>query len=674
MSTTLFMLCCMLLRSQAQKAGAEFDVKFGSITPAEFQLPTDAIVPKDASAFVIADFGSADVEGHNNGSYSLIFKRRFRIKVLNQQGLNAADLDVMLFQLGGKTEQLSKVKAICFNLDNGVITKQELDKKNIFTTKVSPQIERKQFKVPGVKVGSVIDVSYTIESDMIFNYQPWDFQSKFPCYWSQYTAAIPDFLNYVKINKGEHKYHYTNSKEEVRVYTRLIPSRNEVYANSYRKSVSANVRIQTWVMKNVPAFEKEPFAPTELNENARIEFKLSRLKLPGRSTVGVLYSWPVYVNAMLESERFGAFLQQPDTVLRPILQLVITDQSSQKKVAEQIYNYVQANYQSEETTGIWASQSLTEFLNRKKGAGVELNLFMCALLNAAGIEAYPAIISTTENGRPNPLVAMLEEYNHCVVVAKVDSTKIELDVSSRFNCFGFLPANCFNLEGRIINPTAAPYYFSKDSILEKRLESVFVNVNDSSGFTVSVSKKLGKQQSWMLRQIADAVGSDTLLEVLQKAYFLENNAKELTIDNLADICKDISLHYSYHVESEESKDLFILFPFKGLKWQQNPFIASERKLPIELDNRLDETFIANIEIPEGFVLDEWPKNEKVYLNEEDGVFEYLVGKVGTKLLVKATLKINKTWFDAEEYASLRNFYAILMKKMNEAFVIKKKEL
>ena len=40
--------------------------------------------------------------------------------------------------------------------------------------------------MPNVKVGSVIEITYKVRSDFIFNFQDWEFQSTIPTVWSEY--------------------------------------------------------------------------------------------------------------------------------------------------------------------------------------------------------------------------------------------------------------------------------------------------------------------------------------------------------------------------------------------------------------------------------------------------------------------------------------------------------
>ncbi|WP_233610485.1 hypothetical protein, partial [Corallococcus sp. AB049A] len=72
-----------------------------------------------------------------------------------------------------------------------------------------------------------------------------------------------------------------------------------------------------------------------------------------------------------------------------------------------------------------------------------------------------------------------------------------------------------------------------------------------------------------------------------------------------------------------------------------------------------------------FKIDELPASVRVKLNEADGLFEYIVSSDNENISIRAKLKINKTIFLPEDYDSIRDFYAFIIKKQSEQIVFKK---
>jgi hypothetical protein len=105
--------------------------------------------------------------------------------------------------------------------------------------------------------------------------------------------------------------------------------------------------------------------------------------------------------------------------------------------------------------------------------------------------------------------------------------------------------------------------------------------------------------------------------------------------------------------------------------RENPFKAAERKYPVEMPYATDDLYVFSMEIPEGYVVDELPKSAKVAFNEDQGLFEYLVGRQDNLIQLRCHLKLIKANFPAEDYSSLRDFFAYIVKKENEQIVLKK---
>jgi hypothetical protein len=107
-------------------------------------------------------------------------------------------------------------------------------------------------------------------------------------------------------------------------------------------------------------------------------------------------------------------------------------------------------------------------------------------------------------------------------------------------------------------------------------------------------------------------------------------------------------------------------------YRENFFTAAERKYPVEMPYKMDETYNFQIEIPQGYVVDEIPKSAKVSLNDGEGFFEYLVSKTDEGVMLRSRIKLEKATFLPEDYETLRNFFDYIVKKHAEQIVFKKK--
>jgi len=105
--------------------------------------------------------------------------------------------------------------------------------------------------------------------------------------------------------------------------------------------------------------------------------------------------------------------------------------------------------------------------------------------------------------------------------------------------------------------------------------------------------------------------------------------------------------------------------------KKNPFASAERYYPVEMPFLKNQVFTLTMDIPNGYKVDELPKSTRVLLNEEDGMFEYLISNDGTGIQMRCTLVLHKAKFTNEDYQTLRDFYAFIVKKESEQIVFKK---
>jgi Domain of Unknown Function with PDB structure (DUF3858) len=105
--------------------------------------------------------------------------------------------------------------------------------------------------------------------------------------------------------------------------------------------------------------------------------------------------------------------------------------------------------------------------------------------------------------------------------------------------------------------------------------------------------------------------------------------------------------------------------------KENYFKAAQRLYPVEMPFAMNETYIFDMEIPKGYIIDEIPKSAKVAYNDGEGIFEYMASKEEDHVRLRMRLQLNKATFAAEEYESLREFFGYIVKKHAEMVVLKK---
>ena len=107
--------------------------------------------------------------------------------------------------------------------------------------------------------------------------------------------------------------------------------------------------------------------------------------------------------------------------------------------------------------------------------------------------------------------------------------------------------------------------------------------------------------------------------------------------------------------------------------KKNPFVSAERLYPVEMPYLTNEVYVLNMEIPEGYMVEELPKSSRVKFNEDEGMFEYLIRKDDKYVQLRCKLSLEKTLYLPEDYQTLREFFSYVVQKESEQIVFKKKK-
>lgn len=168
---------------------------------------------------------------------------------------------------------------------------------------------------------------------------------------------------------------------------------------------------------------------------------------------------------------------------------------------------------------------------------------------------------------------------------------------------------------------------------------------------------------------------------LSKDKFEESFKKEHPAYEFSKIdCNNVdSLHLMLEIKGEMNTteginaagDRIYFKPFLAEGITKNPFQKPERKYPVDFGAPSTRSTIALVTLPEGYTVEEMPKNEAFALPENGGRFTFAAQLNGNKLQINSRLMILKPIFFAEEYNALRAFYDKIVAKYATQIVLKK---
>jgi hypothetical protein len=669
----------MLWFPLATKSQHKPTMEFGKISAKDFSLEG---IKADTSygAIIIADIGKSSFIENRKGWFSLVYKHQRRIKIISAKGFEMATVNIPLYN-SIKTddeEKLESLKASTYNLVDGQVVETKLDKDNVFKEVQDRNHSVRKFSMPVVKEGSIIEYSYTIQSDFLFNLQPWSFQGSYPRLWSEYELNLPEFFQYVFLTKGYQTFHIKETKEKFQSYVIRQPGETSdkgVRSEDQIFSLSSTNTISRWVMKDVPAIKEESFTSSIENYMTSIEFQQSGQQFPGMPFKDILGSWESLSLELLKDKDFGADFTTVDKnwVNETTQGLQLNDKSALEK-AKLVYDYVQKNFSCKGIKGIYLSQPLKETLKTKKGFVPDLNLLLTLLLKNAGLNSEPVLLSTRSHGMVTESYPIVNQYNYVVSKVVMDKKVYYLDASKKNLGFNKLPQTCYNGAGISIAlyPHREPLH--ADSIQELKATNI-VLVNDQKNknrWEGNFNSYLGYYESLKLREEISEKGMETFTNKMKDAYTGNLSIDDIKMEYLEDNEKVIKMNYILSVNRDADNNLVYFNPMIKEGLSENYFKSTERNYPVELPFKMVEIYQFQIQVPEGYEIDELPKSTKASLYGNDGSFEYLVSKTNTDISLLSKISINKSIFNPDEYEDLKNFFDLIVKKHAEQIVFKKK--
>lgn len=643
-------------------------MKFGKVSKEEFgmnKFQSDT----GAHAVILTEIGNSSFDSEG-AWFKLIYKVHRRILIVDKNGYDEANMAILLYRGGQDEEKLQNLKACTYNLENGQIVETKMDSKSVFSEKVDKEYVNKRFTLPAVKEGSIVEYSYTIQSPYFNRLRPWNFQGVYPKLWSEYQVVIPEYFDYVQVQQGFEKFEVKKAESDRQTFS-FVNNSVSAGAASGTFTTSPKVGKFTWALKDVPAIHSERFITTTRNYVNRIEFQLSGITLPGKDRESKTATWPELMKSLMEDKDMGKNLTEPNYFLESTVNDLVKNTTSDEQKARKIYDYVSNTYTKIGDEQIWTSQSLKTTFNSKKGNVTDLNILLGAMLIKAGLDAHAVVLSTRDNGYVFQLYPVYSRFNYTIVGLNLGDKYVTLDATEPLLGFGHLPMECYNGGARKVNAMGDHLLLSADSIYEKKTTTVAILGMQNGKLNGLRSQKMGTFESVSLREKIKEKGKDKYLESMNKnANGMEYS--QLEFEDLDSLEKEVVEKYNFEM-NVDNPDIIYFSPMIGEAYKKNPFIAMERKFPVEMPYVADEIYTLNWALPEGYEVDELPKSAKAKLNESDGYFEYLLQNTGAYIQFRFRLQLKKANFEPDEYATLREFFDLVVKKQGEQIVLKKKK-
>jgi hypothetical protein len=638
----LLLLLTSCIFSYAQKA----PIKFGDIPMEDMKMK---IYPLDSSAeaVVLVDYGKAYINARGEG-YVLTYERHKRIKILKKGGLSWADFSISLFQSGSTEETVSKVKAVTYNLENGAISETPIGKESIFKEKFNRNTNKVKFTLPNVREGSVLEVSYTINSEFFTSFPNWKFQSTIPTRLSEYWAIMPEDLRYERYMQG---YVATN------------------YEVDNQMTAGINTFAHHWISKDVPAFKPEPYMTSEDDYVSKINFALAGYKVGGIEK-DYMGSWEKLSTNLMASENFGKVIDKSNFLKTKVEELTagLTEPIQKIKV---IHSYVRDNVEWDGDKDFTAGD-LKKILEKKKGTSGDINLLIASMLDKAGLTVDMLLISTRDHGFVRKQYPMERQFNYALCIVRLTDKNVLLDATEKNLPYTVLPERCLNGEGLVISKLSKGWMEVTSKAKSKTIISGDFALDENAELKGKLTYTLDGYDAFDMREIYKTKGEETYVKdfLASKSWNVEKTA----FSDLKELEKPVKEIHELSIADHAATagNTIYLNPLVTSQIAENPFKYDTRIYPVDFGSAMEKMYLCKIVIPAGYVVDELPQPKVIALPGNAGRYSYSLTQQGNIINVVSNFQINKSLFAQNEYPYLKEMYNQVIAKQAEQIVLKKK--
>ena len=209
-------------------------------------------------------------------------------------------------------------------------------------------------------------------------------------------------------------------------------------------------RTYTWVMTNIQAFDDESFIANRLDYLDRVEFQLRRINSTNGSSTDIMKDWPSVNKEMLENEKFGKYVAAARKQSKNIAGQYAQSRSEKDELINSIITYVKQEIKWNDYQSKFASKKVKKVLEAKEGNTADINLYLVGMLNAAGIEAYPLMLSTRAHGRIFNDSPMHASFNYVIACIPSETGYLLRDATETAYPNNQLPVKCLNGQGLLV--------------------------------------------------------------------------------------------------------------------------------------------------------------------------------------------------------------------------------
>lgn len=623
--------------------------KYEFLNPPKFNdadlSKTKSLLDENAPAEILYKSAYFMIDNNTGNLHKRYF---YRVKIYDKdKAEDWLNLEIPIYNIGSNRESLGKFKAFTYNLENGAAVPVKVEKSSQYKSKENKYVTLTKFAFPGVKNGSVIEYQYEIISPFRFMIPEVLIESDTPSLNTEYVFDAPINMSY-NVN-------YTGG---------ISPKYREM---EERYLYGARYKTFRFAYENLNGFKTEKFVRNDRNFRTKISAELNstnfgELKLYSSS-------WDQIAKRLYESDDFGGELKRTK-LAKENMPAGVLEMKTDLEKANAIFSYVQKSFTWNKDKGIYTEDGIKKLLETKTGNAAEINLFLVMMLREAGLKADPLVISTVENGLINLVSPNISNMNFVLGAITIDKQLHIYDATSKQSSLDEIPLKNWNQYGILVTKDKALQIQMSNLKSSNTYLTANAKINDDGSISGTYSDKDTGAYAMYAKD-----NYDDNAEKYKKQYkenfsmdFTDINSKVLENGDF-----ESSMKFSSSNLIDRVGKKMIINPMLFLSKNSNEFDQTEvRKYPIDFGSPITRIKKVSLEIPEGYVIEEMPKEKRIVTEDKEIAYTYSVEQKGNILEVTTTTKIGSSDYPKEYYPAFKQIWGVASKFENQVISLVKK--
>jgi hypothetical protein len=339
--------------------------------------------------------------------------------------------------------------------------------------------------------------------------------------------------------------------------------------------------------------------------------------------------------------------------------------------ADAVFKFVQNKMNWNTKKGYYTDKGVKQAYIDGTGNVAEINFILIAMLNAAGIKAYPVLLSTIDHGVPQYPNRTI--FNYVIAAVEIDDKQILLDATNKNTTLNIIPLDAINWTGRLLKQDGTSQEINLvPDFLSKKGMFLTASINGKGELSGQYRVQRTDYEALKFREKYAGINKENYLEKLEDD-LSGIQISDYVIENSRELSKPVIEKFTFTTNNqcEIIGDKMYISPKLFFTQTINPFVLEKREFPVYFGCPKQEKYILNFQIPEGYVVETIPKSIKLETGDNvcSFVFKGLVTDNGFQISVIEDT--NRQLVASDFYSVLKAFYQKMTDKQNEKIVLKK---